>query len=77
MVHRALTAALLGLASMLGGCGDDAACEELADICETCPTDGNGPAARASCLEAVSNGNEDDCRERIDGRFYEAFACAP
>jgi hypothetical protein len=50
-------------------------CEELAEICEKCPADGDGPVARASCLQTVEIGTEEDCQDRLDEDTYANRGC--
>ncbi len=57
-------------ASCAGG-----ACSELADICQLCPADGNGPVARASCEAAVDEDDEEACEDRVDRKTYASFGC--
>jgi len=65
----------LGLLSRaLAGCSGDP-CGELADICDLCPSSGNGPVARASCEGAVDEDDEEACENRVDQQTYASFGC--
>ncbi len=58
----------------LAGCGDSP-CEELAAICELCPTTGLGPTAKESCLRAVATDDDHTCDEKVEQRSYAVFDC--
>jgi hypothetical protein len=72
MTKSSLLVALVLLGAM--GC-DDAACDALAQVCERCPPDGDGPVARASCQATVESGTDDDCQARLDDLTYERSGC--
>lgn len=69
-----LAAAGLFLCVCLTGCGDDA-CADLAEMCATCPADGQGPLAQASCQRAADAGDELACEDRLESGVYEGFGC--
>lgn len=60
-------------ACLTWGCSNP--CDELLEVCDKCPTTGDGPVAAESCRQTVENGNEDDCEARLDEQIYEARGC--
>ena len=70
----ALSAALL--VALGGGCGAEGSCEDLAEICATCPDTPQGNQARTSCTFAVDSGDEMACEDRLDTDVYTGAGCA-
>lgn len=59
------------------GCNDfEGSCDDLAEICATCPLDGDGPVAASSCNHTVDSGDEAACQARLDQDTY-AICRAP
>ncbi len=73
-VARVLLCALLLAPLSITACGAPN-CDDLAAICELCPSDGLGPAAKESCLRAVATDDDATCEDKLDKRSYAAFGC--
>jgi hypothetical protein len=66
---------IIAMLSALGCNGADGSCEDLAEVCATCPDTPDGNQARASCEFAVEKADELACEDRIDREIYAPYGC--
>jgi hypothetical protein len=71
---RLLTSVMLACV-WLCACGSGGSCEDLAEICASCPDTPEGRQARASCEFAVDSGDELACEDRLDTGVYTDSGC--
>lgn len=70
-----LSSALI-TASVITACGGaDGSCEDLQEVCGTCPDTPDGNQARTACQTAVDSGDELACEDRLDREVFVEFGC--
>jgi hypothetical protein len=55
-------------------CGDP--CEDLREVCNSCPDTTEGQQAKRSCLGAADSGDELGCEDRLDTEIYASYGCS-
>ncbi len=73
MIQRMILGAAIALSLTTTGCGDS--CADLAELCQRCPDDANGAAAKESCRQAVATADEATCTPLVEERHYAQFGC--
>jgi hypothetical protein len=53
----------------------DAACEDLAAVCELCPDTPDGRQARTSCLGVVASDDSVTCEDNLESGVFGRHGC--